>query len=453
MTRRASYQYDFSKVTAAKRILTGYWVDGQRISDAFGTYLDPIHADLLDIVLAVYTADRKSLRTYDGSGTGQRHIQVRIGVRQPTLWERPEVKQKLSDLLFWVSEDAWALDLTSHASVTVLSDASRYLFSSAPERSATVSLFSGGLDSLAGLAWEIAKDPARTFFLVSGSTNERLEHQQIVQVQEMRKICWEIKGRPQPELRHVRVPFGINKLGWEREEATQRTRALVYLTLGAAVASQASVDTLWVYENGVGALNLPLNESQLGVDNYRGVHPVTLVLFEELLELVAKRPIGIREPFLFRTKAQVCAALADARLVNVIKETVSCDGFPQRVSGQPQCGVCTSCILRRQSLLAAGLGSYDFVHGYRVDALTPLAGLSRLQRHGLQVSFEQVATLARCLCRPDAWKALVVQFPELAQVQSLVSKRWQLDPLDVARQVVDMYRTYVKEWESVGVAA
>ncbi len=90
-----------------------------------------------------------------------------------------------------------------------------------------------------------------------------------------------VLGTP-PEICHVAVPFGLCKPEGSREEKSQRTRALVYLTLGVATALQAGTDTLWVYENGVGALNLPLDATQLGVDNYRGVHPRSLMMVEDL---------------------------------------------------------------------------------------------------------------------------------------------------------------------------
>ena len=97
------------------------------------------------------------------------------------------------------------------------------------------------------------------------------------------------------------------------EEKGQRSRAFVFSALGVAAAVQAEADTLHVYENGVGALNLPLNETQLGVDNYRGVHPRSLMLLESLLALVLDNPVCIENPYLFRTKAEMCRALSCSR--------------------------------------------------------------------------------------------------------------------------------------------
>ena len=75
---------------------------------------------------------------------------------------------------------------------------------------------------------------------------------------------------------HIAVPFGIDSSGRNQEEKGQRTRALVFLAMGVVTTLQAQTDTLSIFENGIGALNLPLNATQLGTDNYRGVHPRTL---------------------------------------------------------------------------------------------------------------------------------------------------------------------------------
>jgi 7-cyano-7-deazaguanine synthase in queuosine biosynthesis len=454
MVQEPRYEYDFVANAKSADGSPQYWDDKKRISHAFGIELNLRMADLVDVTLAIYTADHKSSRFYSQASTGQRLISIRIGVRQPAIWERPEVKNKLCDLLSWVSEDVWTLGFADRRSGHSSGESNPYLFQSPAALPATVSLFSGGLDSLAGLAFEVAREPRRSFFLVSGYTNDRLSYQQGIQVEEMRRRwrAGKFRGR-HPELRHIRVPFGINKLDCGREEKGQRTRALVYLALGAATAAQAGTDTLWVYENGVGALNLPLSKSQLGVDNYRGVHPVTLVMFEELLELTMDRPVRIRDPFLFRTKADLCKALIQGGIGDLVSKTVSCDGFAQRVARRAQCGVCTSCVLRRQSLLAAGLGAHDDLSGYRFDAFSSSSQLGPAQAHGLRVTREQVVRIARCVGGPDAWQRLATEFPELVRVQVLLAKRWGLDRDGISEGIAQMYRAYVREWESVPAAA
>ena len=149
--------------------------------------------------------------------------------------------------------------------------------------------------------------------MVSGYTNNRLRHQQRSQVDLVRAAwghaeAFEHTPEVQPCSRPLRHPQAIG----HQEENSQRTRSLVFLTLGVVTALQGGADTLWVYENGVGALNLPMNETQLGMDNSRGVHPRSLVLAGDLISMALEQSVRIRNPFLFSTKAQMCKALTNS---------------------------------------------------------------------------------------------------------------------------------------------
>ena len=443
------HTYDFASNSQPMELESHYWLNGERISNAFGVELLPCMADLLDVAMAVYAADRRSLRDFKKEKTGQRRIHMRLAVREPELWESAEISEQLSELLSWLSGDVWSFEFARRESDPSPAESVRYLFSWPTDHPAEVSLFSGGLDSLAGLAARAQGAADRSRVLVSGYTNSRLAHQQLEQIRGI-KEAWHNDGldrRKAPEIRHVAVPFGIHKPEGHYEEKSQRTRALVFLTLGVAAALQADADTLWVYENGVGALNLPLNETQLGVDNYRGVHPVSLMEARKLFELVLKQTIRIENPFLFDTKAEMCAALQPIGLAHLVRETVSCDGFAQRVANKPQCGYCTSCILRRQSLHSSGLGGFDPSAEYRYDVLNRQSSLTLTQIYGLEAMYDQVEKLARCLCSDNPWPVLAASFPGLVLVRSALVVHEDMKPVDVEARLIRMYRAYVQEWE------
>ena len=74
-----------------------YWLNGQRLSRAFCRALRASLADLLDVVMAVYAADRRSPRNFKGAAAGHRRISARIGVRNPGLWSAAEVVEKLQE--------------------------------------------------------------------------------------------------------------------------------------------------------------------------------------------------------------------------------------------------------------------------------------------------------------------------------------------------------------------
>ena len=439
------YSYDFAGGDLPVELGRSFWLDGGSLSRTFFDALPARSADLLDVVMAVYTADRRSRRDFTEGRTGRRAIKVRVGLRDPAHWTERELSQGLQELLYWVSEDEWSFQVDKRKGGPSAAEAEHFLFALPPEPPVTVSLFSGGLDSLAGLACHLQEVPDGSRVLVSGSTHNRLKHRQQAQAASIRTALEEHTPGTGARVSHVAVPFGIRASRGQREEKGQRTRALVFLALGAAAAVQARADTLWVYENGIGALNLPLNESQLGVDNYRGVHPRSLRMFEDLVEQALDQPVHIRNPFLFRTKAEMCRGLPAAGLVDTVRDTVSCDSFPLRVKDTPQCGSCTSCVLRRQALSASGLTRYDSSEAYRDDLSDP-STLSQDRLFGLEVMRGQVYRLDQCLSAADPWLALTTEYPELARTQADVAKHEGLKPEWVRDQFVRLYQTYVCEW-------
>ena len=398
--------------------------------------------------MSVYAADRMSRRDFKGTSTGQRNILVWAGVRNPGLWNSAEMTEPLQNLLYWVSEDEWSFRFIKRKADPSLAESERFLFRFRPEQPATVSLFSGGLDSLAGFANHSRPASGGSYALVSGYTQDRLAFQQRLQVRRIRSAWRERLTSTSAEIYHIAVPFGISKPEGCREEKGQRTRALVFLAIGILTALLTDSDTLQVYENGIGALNLPLNETQLGVDNYRGVHPRSLIMAEKVFELALGQKVHIENPCLFQTKAEMCAELSAAGLVGAIRDTVSCDGFPQRVA-QAQCGCCTSCILRRQCLHAAGLGEYDLASGYRHDFLSDRATLKYRQLYGLEASKYQVHKFANCLASVSPWRSLAVSFPNLAITLAALVASQGFGADETAANFIRLFRTYVREWESL----
>ena len=311
-----------------------------------------------------------------------------------------------------------------------------------------VSLFSGGLDSLAGLAHHALNSPGGSRILVSGHTHNRLAGQQHAQVKLIRSACGRGSSLASEDVWHVAVPFGINSNEVVQEEKSQRTRALLFLAFGAITALQARADTLYVFENGIGALNLPLNATQLGTDNYRGVHPRTLGMAEVLFESILGESIHIGNPFMFVTKAEMCRSLPETGLADVARETVSCDGYPQRVPNQAQCGSCTSCLLRRQALFCAGLTDHDPGGAYRNDIFKGLSDLSTDDTHGFGVMSEQVNRISGCLASDQPWQELTVAYPELARtLAALTARPGAAAKEDLKAGFVGLFRTYVQEWE------
>jgi len=375
---------------------------------------------------------------------------VELAVRNPDRWSAPEVVRRLQDYLHWLSGDEWTFGFRKKLTIPSEAESQPSLFTIRPGDPSFVSLFSGGVDSLAGLACTAVDEPSASHVLVSGYTNTRVRDRQRKQIRQIRSEFDRRRPGGGSSTWHLDVGFGINQPDRHAEERSQRTRAFVFLALGVTAAIQVESDTLYVYENGLGALNLPLNETQLGVDNYRGVHPRSLMSLEGLLPMVLETPVVLENPYLYRTKAEMCRALPAAGLEGLINDTVSCDSFPIRLPDEPdQCGVCTSCVLRRQALLAARLGARDCENAYRSDIWKREPALSAVQLHGMLAMQNQVSRLAECLGQSDPWTALTGAYPELDRTSWELSQRGGID-LDSCRcSFLRLIRAFVAEWESL----
>ena len=170
-------------------------------------------------MMAVYAADRQSPRNYRNENTGQREIHALIGVREPSHWASRETTQALQELLYWVSEDEWTFQFFKREGGPSLAESEHYLFRLPPQSPSTVALFSGGLDSLAGLASRAQSELPGSVVLVSGYTNERLAYQQRLLVKLVRaRLFRDRQDGDSPEIRHVAVPFGLTKPEHTQEE-------------------------------------------------------------------------------------------------------------------------------------------------------------------------------------------------------------------------------------------
>ena len=443
-----SFTHDFTVHSQRLSLDSTCWVKGEQLSRPFSEALPANAADLLDLAMAIYAADRSSPRDFKGANTGQRRINVRIGLRNPNFWTAPETVEFLLQFLYWLSEDEWSFQFEERKMDQTPAESETFLFKYPLELPVSVSLFSGGLDSLAGLASQVMEDLRGSHILVSGYTHNRLVSKQRSQVQHIKSALEKISPDAGTRIWHVAVGFGMRRPQGYREERGQRTRTLVFLVLGAIATLQSGADTLWVYENGIGALNLPINDTQLGVDNYRGVHPRTLRMFEALATLALSYEIRVRNPFLFHTKAEMCRSLLPAGFGDAVGETISCDSFPMRIPDSPShCGFCTSCVLRRQALYSAGLEPCGPTATYRYDVHTQRSELDKSQRYSVEAMRGQVHRLGQALASDDPWQPLIASFPELVRTSAELGPYDGLNEVQISAKLVRLFQSYVCEWQ------
>jgi hypothetical protein len=339
------------------------------IGDLAGPLADNIPdvlTDLLEIAAYVYCADQFTTRgtsqmTHMGA-EWRRQFRFRIPVRRPDVWNREDVCSALIETLSFLSEDEFtfefkqAAESASFPSYLGYSDASAQTIS--PDE---VILLSGGLDSLAGAVDGLIGDRKRVI-LVSHQGSTKIASKQNALVAALRE-------RTRPKSLFY-VPVTINKGQEEAVEFTQRTRSLMFATLGLIVARMFGRSDLSFYENGVVSFNLPIAEHVVGARASRTTHPRVLSNCSQLFSTVLSEAIGVNNSYVWKTKSEVVRILAERGCADLIDGTLSCSRVREATRTSRHCGVCSQCVDRRFGILAAGLGEKEPADNYAVDLFT-----------------------------------------------------------------------------------
>lgn len=444
-----SYSYDFSipKIVRSRESNQSefnLYVRDEEILGLFGSEIDSLHLDWIDLAIAVYVADRLSLREIEKYRSNwKRTFNLKIAVRNLEIWLGQDVQIELENVLNFYTDDDWEFEFVKLESDERMKAVNNKLLLP-PLKRPKVALFSGGLDSFAGLAQQLYDDDESSFILVSGRTNSRQEFLQKQQINELRK-----KYKDKEIIHHI-INFGFNWNGLPhpKEENSQRTRGFVFTTLGAVTAFNAETNVLEIYENGIGAINLPYDKSQVGTMNSRGVNPLSLLRMERFIQTLTKQDFQIRNLYLFETKGGMCRHEAVRSLADAISLTFSCDGFPVHTAGKSQCGVCTSCLLRRLSLKNADLTDFDDGEHYLTDLVSPVSNPSFIQLNDLRAMEWQYQTIKNSLSSKDAWQNLTIEYPILQTITSDLTTYKNFQAEDIQNKILLLYSQYCAEWET-----
>jgi hypothetical protein len=149
-----------------------------------------------------------------------------------------------------------------------------------------------------------------------------------------------------------------------------RSRSILFLALGVAVASALEAKVLVVGENGPISLNVPLTMTRLSSNSTRTTHPHVMAMLRDVLQAVGL-VVAVELPYRFQTKGEMLARTRDPSLLATLTPlTLSCShpevGRYRGMSPGNHCGYCVPCIIRRAALLGAAL-PHDV---YDTDILT-----------------------------------------------------------------------------------
>ncbi len=403
----------------------------------FGEDLTARQIDLIRIATGVHVAD----------GWARRKAAVN-GLRSPTL------EVEVLDVPFWSHPDT-----LSHlkACVDFLSGGDDWCFRFVPSKisrhdkrvslfngldcDAVVSLYSGGLDSAAGLAARLAQEPGRTFVPVT--VRHQMQKSQLVRGHFNQIIDRGIAKRcdinPFQAGAFIRNGQIKKEFDTRFREITHRCRPFLFMSVAGLVANSFGTQQVEVFESGVGSINLPLISGAADYRTTRSTHPHFLHLISALVSHVNDAPVKFVLPFAGQTKADMAAKLKDLGLEELARKSISCILHPLRRDGWQQCGHCPACVFRRQALRTAGIA--EAKNAYAVDLFAdpdPGRTIPSKQMQAIKAFHQQVAHLADL----DSGRAPPC-FKRYLRATHAVSTDEELAPH------IEVYRRYRQEWLAI----
>ncbi|MDY6861915.1 MAG: Qat anti-phage system QueC-like protein QatC [Thermodesulfobacteriota bacterium] len=305
--------------------------------------------DLLYLSLFVYYADRRIKREmFPDAWT--RNFKLYIPVLSLNKWKSQ--KELLEKLLSFLSGDVWTIIFRKRQFNKIENDFIEKQRKAKGDKiiSNIFSMLSGGFDSFIGAIDLLEKQnniifinhygggPSGSIFInsVKESLNKKYGNSKEYNVFKF----------------HAAVKKGT--------EDTTRTRSFMFFAHAIALATTMNDKVkLYIPENGLISLNIPLTNSRLGSSSTRTTHPYYMEKLQELLNNLNIAVI-LKNPYQFKTKGEM---ILDCQNISFLKDncenTISCShpdvGRYRKESEPSHCGICYPCVIRRAAFMKANI--------------------------------------------------------------------------------------------------
>jgi 7-cyano-7-deazaguanine synthase in queuosine biosynthesis len=330
--------------------------------------------DLLHIAIGAYAADRLVRRgSQISSDGGIRSFDLTVAVRDPDFWSQASIAESVVEILRFLTDDDWRLSFEPAASREAENGYQHPLPLARHSQPDRVALYSGGLDSAAGLANRVLAG-ANAYALVTVGHQSRLRR---AATEQLRGLQNALGIEPLIHATVLTALRGGAAIRLSQQERTQRSRSFLFAACAIAVATAFEIEEIDVFENGVGSINLPVMTGMLvGGLATRGSHPSFLRQMAILASAIAESKIRFTLPFGMMTKAQILMPLREHGLAVWAQDSRSCVHSSWRFAGKSHCGVCPACIERRQAFAVANIEEAD-CYGTDIFATPPKTDADR----------------------------------------------------------------------------
>lgn len=362
-----------------------------------GVYPTEIGLDLLVLAAHVHAADTRISRTTESQDSWTREIRLVVPVSDVALWTG--AVGLLERTLNFLTGDRWTIGFRARPPRFGTAVRKRPKFAR-PVTYTELSLFSGGLDSLIGSIDLL--DHGRLPLLISHAGEGATSDAQSTLYNALKKHYAAVAF----DRLRIWMSFPKRLVAGSGVEETTRGRSFLFFACGIFAGSGMGREfTLRVPENGLIALNVPLDPLRLGSLSTRTTHPFYMASWNKLLQLLAI-PGTVENPYWHKTKGEMVAECPNQTLVaQLVPKSLSCSS-PTKARwlghGVEHCGYCLPCLIRRAAIRR---GLRTDTTKYTVSTLLSHT-LDTRKAEGQQVRSFQLA-INRLNERPDLARILI----------------------------------------------
>ena len=308
-------------------------------------YPTEVGFDIMSLATMVYLADTRIERVVHGQDSWSREIELEIPVSNVELWKTQI--HTVERMLKFLTGDLWKIILSSRTWQFCNSDE----IGEKTNKYDKVSLFSGGMDSLISTI-NLMEDKKNTL-LVSHSGEGLTKNAQKNIVDRFDLLYSDVLHT----WLNLWMVFPKDYIPEGGNDNNTRSRSFLFIGYAIfAMSGMGNIKELLVPENGLIALNVPLDETRVGSFSTRTTHPFYIHLWNDLLRGLGLG-ISIKNPYWNKTKGEMAAECKNKDvLYETMKLSFSCSspGKGRWKNLSPQhCGYCVPCLIRRAAMYKA----------------------------------------------------------------------------------------------------
>jgi hypothetical protein len=298
--------------------------------------------DILCLATLVYLADTRISRELHSQDSWTRGIELELPVCDPDVFS--EAINVFEKMLGFLTGDKWSISFKKR----------KQLIITAQEKSIqsvkfdVVTLFSGGMDSLISTINHL--EQKKKVMLISHAGEGFTKNSQT----NILAVFKEKYPDLDPVYLDLWMVFDKDFIPNGGNENSTRSRSFLFIALGVfAITGVKNVNTLQVPENGLIAINIPLDDLRVGSHSTRTTHPFYMDSWNKILHILGI-DISVINPYWDKTKGEMADECLNKEFLHTtMSKSASCSSpIKARWKKLPpqHCGYCVPCIIRRAAM-------------------------------------------------------------------------------------------------------